>query len=151
MNSSIFSLGFYFKLYFEEIDSPDSESATFQEVSGISIKLDVEEVVEGGENRFTHRIPTHISNNDLVLKRGLTVKNSKLSNWIEKTMTDGLNSSIQPKDINVQLLDLEGNALSTWSFINAYPTKWKPSELNTRTNEIIIEHLAFQYSYFVRK
>jgi hypothetical protein len=33
--------------------------ASFQEVSGIQAEFQTEEVVEGGENRFAHRLPTH--------------------------------------------------------------------------------------------
>lgn len=141
-------VGFYFKLHFSGSSAPDGKDAAFQEVSGISSSLETKEIIEGGENRFSYHLPSRTKYNDLVLKRGYLSKGSNLSNWIEKTMTDGLNNPIQSRNITVQLLDQEGNPLSTWAFINAYPTKWEISEMNAQKSEIMIETITFKYAYF---
>ncbi|MEZ4873956.1 MAG: phage tail protein [Flavobacteriaceae bacterium] len=62
---SSYPVSFYFKLSFKGVD------AAFQEVSGISKELGVEEVVCGGENRFKYRLPTTTSGQNLVLKRAV--------------------------------------------------------------------------------
>jgi len=63
--ASSYPVGFYFELSFR------GEDAAFQEVSGMSKELSVEEVVCGGENRFKYRLPTVSSSQNLVLKRAL--------------------------------------------------------------------------------
>jgi len=147
MNTSIPVAGFYFKLSLGDSASLNDKEAAFQEVSGISMNLRVQEVTEGGENSVRGRKEY----SDLVLKRGHLYKDSKLCNWIENTMTNEFNSPIQPQSITVQLFDGERNALSTWIFTNAYPVKWEISQMNEQANEIIIESLTFQYSYFAKK
>ena len=57
-----------------------SYEGSFQEVSGISIKLGSISIKEGGENRFEHRLPNPPKYENLVLKRGM-ILNSKLITW----------------------------------------------------------------------
>jgi hypothetical protein len=42
---------------------------SFQEVRGIGSEIETEEVVEGGENRFVHRLPKAVKHPQLELKR----------------------------------------------------------------------------------
>jgi len=58
---------------------------SFQEVSGLNVKLGTEEVPEGGENRYVHRLPTVPKYENLVLKRGL-LKGSPLIDWVRKSV-----------------------------------------------------------------
>jgi len=60
--------------------------ASFQEVSGIQSAFEVEEVVEGGENRFAHRLTKPAKYSDLVLKRGIITRGSFLAEWVEQTI-----------------------------------------------------------------
>ena len=61
--------GFYYKVEFELSSEPND--ARFQSVSGLSVEYDTEEYKEGGENRFTHKLPVRTKYSDLVLKRGM--------------------------------------------------------------------------------
>ena len=49
-------VGFYFRVEFPALAAGASDNS-FQEVSGLSMELGVEECQEGSENRFTHRFP----------------------------------------------------------------------------------------------
>ena len=57
--------GFYYKVEFELSSEPND--ARFQSVSGLSVEYDTEEYKEGGENRFTHKLPVRTKFSDLVL------------------------------------------------------------------------------------
>src|SRR5438477_11423574 len=46
--------------------------AVFAEASGISIEMAVEEIEEGGNNDFVHRMPGRSKVSNLTLKRGIT-------------------------------------------------------------------------------
>lgn len=72
-------VGFSFWVSFEL--SNQAIDIAFQDVSGIGMELQTEEIVEGGENRFTQKLPTRAVYTSLVLKRGLVVQ-SGLTNWI---------------------------------------------------------------------
>lgn len=139
-------VGFYFRLTFTGISG--AVDTSFKEVSGISVEMDTEEIAEGGNNRFKHRVPTTAKFSNLVLKRGLVTGSSELLNWCQETIQGGLVETVTPKNIIVDLLDEEGEPLKSWNFVNAWPVKWSVSDLNSMNNEIVIESMEFVYSYF---
>ncbi len=125
--------------------------ASFQEVSGISATLSTEQISEGGQNRYTHKVPGRAGYENLVLKRGLMVRSSSLGEWCLSILNQNLNKKIEPKTIKVSLLDANTDgvgALMSWVFTNAYPIKWEVSTLDAQKREIVVESITFAYSYF---
>lgn len=149
-------VGFYFTVrLLNEMNSEDQKvDATFQEVTGISAKMQSEEIKEGSENRFTHNVPGRVRYENLVLKRGLVVWPSDFGNWCKKTLQAGdlstiSNAKLEAKTIMLELLDPSNNKpIMSWSFVNALPLKWDLTELNTQDNAIAIETLTLTYQYF---
>ena len=143
-NQNIPFNGFYFTL------SLNGEEYGFQEVSGISMETEIKEIVNGGENRFAHRVPTTVKFQNLVLKRGIASQNSALLRWCQETLEGNMSNPIKTHTILVQLLNT-GNVVKSWQFYNAYPVKWSVSSLLPNTNEVGIETLEMVYSYFQQK
>ncbi len=139
-------VGFYFKLSFTGINS--AIDYAFQEASGMSVEMGIEEVSEGGENRFKHRLPSGTKYNNLVVKRGLVTIDSMLATWCASTIISDLSNAIQPKTINVMLMDADAKPIIIWNFVNAWPVKWNFSELDAKKNDIVIESIEFSYDYF---
>lgn len=139
-------VAFYFKLSFGQGSS--KVDAAFKEVSGLTIEMDTEEITEGGNNNYKHRVPTSVKFSNLVLKRGMVPKNSPIVAWCNDTLGGGLASYIKTKTITVSLLDENAKPLKTWNFANAWPVKWSSSDLNSMNNELVVETLEFSYSYF---
>jgi phage tail-like protein len=136
-------VGFHFKV--EILDLPPSDSDTrFSEVGGLSVEMGTEEIVEGGENRFIQKFPTRAKYPELVLKRGL-LTNSEIVKWVRSCIED---YDIQPKNIDVKLLNEKHEPLLTWHVVKAYPTKWAVSDLNATSNAVVIESLQLFYQYF---
>jgi phage tail-like protein len=135
-------VGFSFWVSFEISNEPIDIG--FQEVSGISRELQTEDVTEGGENRFVHKLPTRASYTPLVLKRGLVVK-SALTDWIQAALE---NLEIKPITVIVALLNERKEPLIAYQFINAYPLKWNISNFNAETSGIVVENLELYYQYF---
>lgn len=61
---------FYFRVEFG-LDGIQDNDSRFQESSGLSAPSEVNEIREGGENRFAYRLPKAVQYSNLVLKRGL--------------------------------------------------------------------------------
>ena len=139
-------VAFYFRLSLS--GSTTDANASFKEVSGISLEMDTEEISEGGNNNFKHRIPTSVKYSNLVLKRGLAYKDSALVAWCQDTFNEVLLDHISTKTIVITLLNESGLPLKTWKFVNAWPVKWAVSNPNSMNNEIVIETMEFAYSYF---
>lgn len=135
------STEFYFYITF---DGRHDMDCSFQEVLGLSLKLGIEHVREGGENRFTHRLPTQPSYNTISLKRSL-VLNPALVKWCK----DAFEQSIfEPKNLKISLLGENGNSLATWKVEGAYPVSWELASLNSISNDLAIETLELTYRHF---
>lgn len=133
---------FYFKVVFDG----DTADSAFQEVSGISTEMKVEDVTEGGENRFVHKLPVGMSHSNLELKRGIAPLSSPLVAWCKAVLESDFTQRIEPKDINVYLMDGEGNYIREWSFENAFPVKWEVESFNSTKNEVAIEKISLSYT-----
>ncbi|MEM5567085.1 phage tail protein [Psychroserpens sp. AS72] len=137
--------GFYFQVKVE------NETYSFKEVSGISLEITTEEIAESGENRFKYKVPTSQRYSDLVLKRGLVPENSELDRWIYNTLNLGFDKPIETKTLEVSLININGNKIMTWSFVNAWPLSWNIASLNAMNNEVLIESINLSYNYFTTK
>jgi phage tail-like protein len=123
-----------------------AEDIRFQEVGGLTAEMGVEELVVGGENRFSYKLPVRAKYNNLVLKRGV-IKKSKLVDWFRNAIED---FQFAPADITVNLLNGDHEAVITWEFIQAYPVKWAVSDFNAAGNSLVIETVELAYQYFKR-
>ncbi len=136
-------LGFHFKV--EVLGLPSlADDLRFTEVSGLSFEVAAEEVPEGGENRYVQKYPGRTKFADLVLKRGL-LKNSEVWNWLERCV-DTL--QIEPKDVDVTLLNDAHEPLMTWHLTMAWPVKWSVTDLNATNNSFVVESLQLSYQRF---
>ncbi len=139
-------VGFHFKVEFGFLPQ-ESNDARFQEVGGLASELGIEEVAEGGENRFSHRLPARAKYGNLVLKRGLFV-DSQLIDWCKDAIE---NFSFEPATVNVTLLNEKHEPLGdTYSFQRAWPVKWSVSDFKATDNSVVVETLELAYSYFTR-
>lgn len=133
-------LGFHFKV---EIDGINGEFE-FQSVSGLSVELEFEEMGEGGENRFKHKLPVRTKFPNLVLKRGAKI-NSEIITWCRNAVE---NFDIQPKNLVVSLLNEKHEPLTSWNIVHAWPVKWSVSDLNAEESKLVIETIELAYNYF---
>jgi len=137
---------FHFSVEFQGVSGLKSNDVKFQDVSGLIAELGVEEIRSGGENRFSHRLPTRARYQNLVLKRGM-LTDSGLIKWF----TDAVeNFSFTPATIIVKLLDPDHQPLQSWTFIRAWPVKWSISEFKASENTVVVETIELAYQYFRR-
>jgi phage tail-like protein len=123
-----------------------SFEGSFQEVTGISVKLNTEPLKEGGENTFIRRLPLPPQYENLVLKRGMLLS-SDLIDWAR----DAVESfTIKTKTVVVNLLDENQTPLASWTFANAYPVALKISEFKAQENSVACESLELAYENFTR-
>ncbi len=123
---------------------PNADDARFTEVGGLSVEVGTEEIAEGGENRFIQKYPARAKYPELVLKRGLLLQSEVLA-WVRRCIED---ERIEPKNVDVKLLNENHEPLLTWHLVNAYPTKWAVADLNATGNAVVIETLQLFYQYF---
>ncbi|MCE4554322.1 phage tail protein [Pelomonas cellulosilytica] len=137
-------LAFHFSVSFGA-NSPDDDSA-FREVSGLDAEMDVETVVEGGQNAFVHQLPKAVKHPRLVLARGVAPKDSRLLQWCKDILEGGLVQPISPILLRVSLLNAREQPLRVWVVRNAYPVKWSVEAFNATRSEVAIERIELAHA-----
>ena len=135
-------VGFHFNVQFQFPGNP--VNIGFQDVSGISVDLETESITEGGENRFTYKLPIRSTYPNLVLKRGFVI-NEALNKWCSNAIE---NLEIEPIPVVVSLMNEKHEPLKSYAFINSYPLKWSISNFNAETSSIVIETVELYYQFF---
>lgn len=136
-------LGFHFSVTFD-LAAAGSRDIRFRDVSGLTMELEEMAYAEGGENRFTHRLPVRARYPDLVLKRGLLI-GSGLTGWIKDAIQ---NLTIQPVTVWVKLLGPDHQPLQSYTVTGAWPKKWSISDFSAETSAVVVESLELAYQQF---
>lgn len=135
--------GFHFLVVFEIFPQVPND-ARFQDVTGLSVDVNLDTYNEGGENRFVHRLPGRSKYSDLVLKRGMTLV-SGVTAWCQDSIE---NFNYQPTNMLISLLNEQHLPVSSWYIVNAIPIKYDVSGLNAEQGQIVIESMTLRYEYY---
>lgn len=135
--------GFHFAVVFELFPQLPNDFR-FQDVSGLTANVLTEELKEGGENRFTHKLPLRTNYEKLVLKRGMFL-GSFIIQWCREAIED---LNFAPTNIIITLLNEMHIPIAGWYVVNAFPVKWSISNFNAQESSAVIETLEFEYNYF---
>lgn len=136
-------VGFHFLVEFD-LDGAADADIRFREVAGLTMELEEETFNEGGENRFSHKLPVRGRYPDLVLKRGL-LTSTGVRGWIEDAVQ---NLIIAPTTLWVTLLNDTHEPLQTYTVTGAWPKKWAVSDFSAETSDVVIETLELAYQTF---
>lgn len=121
---------------------PNPLDVRFQRVSGLSARVDTQTINEGGQNLYSHKLPTRIGYDNLTLERGFVV--GSLLN-VEFNATMSL-FKFAPSNVMVTLLDETGIPLAAWMFIKAYPVRWATADLGASDERVLIDTLELAYT-----
>lgn len=141
-------VSFYFTV--DIVDQGTAGDTSFLEVQGLQAERDVLELKEGGENRFSHRLPERAKYGNLILKRGVLLPTSGFGAWCKGVLESNFDTPIASTTVLLSLLDANGDPQLSWNFVNAWPVKWSVSDLGAEKNELAVESMELAYSYFVK-
>src|SRR2546421_524247 len=112
--------------------------ASFSECAGLNAETEVEELVEGGENRYHHKLPKGTKYGNLTLKHGMT-DSRVLWDWHR----DVVMGSFKRKRVAVILWNVWDPDITDerwrWTLKDAYPVKWTGPEFKSDGNTLAIE------------
>ncbi len=136
--------GFHFIVAFELFPQLPTDFS-FQEVSGLSVSVEMESFKEGGQNRFEHRLPVRTGYTDIILKRGMFEVPSGLMAWCINAVE---NFNFQPSNVLISMLNDSHVPVQSWYVVNAIPKKVEFSNLNAEQSQVAIETMTLSYNYF---
>jgi len=131
-----------------EVDGVDIGS--FMEVNGLEVSVDTEDVNEGGQNSFVHKLPGRMTWPNITLKRGVT-KQDELLKWLNDSSGEQFaanGNKLTRKSAAITLLDRTGQRLMSWDFVDAFPVKWTGPSFATESAEAPSESLEITHHGF---
>jgi phage tail-like protein len=116
----------------------------FTEVTGLTAEVDVLDLMEGGENRFVHRLPGRMKHTNLSLKRGLATM--ELWAWFA-LLSEGV---VRRLPVVVELLSADGGStVMRWVLRDAFPARWLGPDLKADQSAVAVETIELAHHGFV--
>jgi phage tail-like protein len=129
------------------------EIGRFMEVSGLEVSVGVEEVEEGGENNYVHKLPGRMTWPNITLKRGIT-QNDTLLEWFSKSSGEQFAANgnrLTRSTAAITLLGPAAQRLRAWEFDGAFPVKWKGPDFAVSSSDMAVEELEITHHGFRAK
>lgn len=111
-------------------------AAGFSEVSGFDITVDPIDYREGSDPTHVRKLPGLTKYGNVTLKWGVT-DSMKLYDW-HREVVDG---KIRRTNVEIVVQGEDGKDRARWEIAEAWPTKYTPTTLNAKGNEVAIETL----------
>lgn len=123
------------------------EAGAFTECTMPTLQVDTEEIKEGGQNTYSHKLPVRVlvSSQSVTLRRGIT-RNDTLLNWYLQVMHGDIKNATRV--VTVIVFDSMARPIAIWTFNNAYPVKWGGLSLKSGDSVVAVEEIEFAYHSF---
>ncbi len=131
-----------------EIETESGAKGCFQEVSGLSVQVNVTDLVEGGVNNTTHKLIGNASYSNITLKRGLC--DGSMFDWISRFVNYS-GGGLKRVNGTIKILDDAGKVAKTYLFKNAVPVKWDGPALSVMQDAIATESLELAHEGLTQK
>ncbi|MBA3870550.1 MAG: phage tail protein [Chloroflexota bacterium] len=119
--------------------------AAFTEFTLPTLTVETEEIKEGGQNSYSHKLPVRVTAGSATLRNGIA-SDLKLLNWYMDMLKGDIAAAT--RQITVTMFDSSRAALMVWSFRQAYPIKWSGPSLKTDGTSVGIEEIEFVHHGF---
>jgi len=119
--------------------------AAFTEFTLPSLTVETQDIKEGGQNTFAHKLPIRVTAGSATLKHGIST-DFALLNWYLDVLKGDMTAAT--RQITVVMYNEASVPLMTWTFRNAYPVKWSGPHFKTDNNTVAIEEIEFVHHGF---
>ncbi len=136
---------FRFRVEIKGIQIAGFAEATIPETSTESV-----DYREGIDQPFQRKLSGLTKFGNITLKKGLT-DSMDIYNWRKQIEEKGANSKDSRKSLSLILIDEEGKDKARWDIVEAWPTKYDPSDFNAKENNVVIESLELVHEGVTRK
>ena len=128
----------------------------FRQISGLGVELEFEEIVEGGQNGFVHKLPGRMKWSPITFKRGLT-QTDNLFKWFWDCSGQGFAAKGNKVERSTASIVARayaaggGRKLRSWDLVDAFPVSWKGPDFSAGHDggavpleeELVIMHHGF--------
>lgn len=114
------------------------QAAAFSDVAIAEVATDAVDYREGTDPMHVRKLSGLTKYGNITLKRGIT-DSLEISNWHKQIIAGQIQSN--RKQVAIVVVDEAGADKARFVVSEAWPTKYHPSDLNAKGNEVYIEML----------
>ncbi len=122
-----------------------TDLGSWTKCEGLTVEYDVQEVKEGGNNEYVHRLPGRSKYQNLKLTRPIDKDTQKVADWLASVASDPKRSTAE-----IAILDGGGETVASWRLQGIYPVRWSGPTLDTGSNTVALEVLELVHNGFER-
>jgi phage tail-like protein len=126
------------------------EIGIFSSVAGLQVSSQTEDLVEGGQNGYVHKLPGRLTWPNIVFKRGLTQADA-LFDWMQKTSGEGFTAAgnkVARTTGAITVLSTDGSRLRSWNLEAVLPIRWKGPDFDVDSGTPLTEELEVSHNGF---
>jgi phage tail-like protein len=129
-------------LYFKvRIDSVDL--GAFTSCDGLSMDVETEDRIEGGNNGFVWKLPVRIKYANIKFTRPVGPESMKVAQWLAKLAT-----GVKRTTAEIVALTPDGKPLVTWKILGVIPVKWQGPSFSAESAKVAQETLEIAHNGF---
>ncbi len=121
--------------------------ASFSEATIPDSTTDPVDYREGTDPTHQRKLSGLTKYGNITLKKGIT-SDLELYSWRKSVEDNG--AIVARQTISLVLVDEEGNDKCRWNIVDAWPTKYDPSDFSAKGNEVMIETLEIVHEGITR-
>ncbi|MEA2588317.1 MAG: hypothetical protein QOH66_1244 [Actinomycetota bacterium] len=129
-------------LYFT-IDIEHFNLGAFTTCDGLSMDVETEDRIEGGNNGFVHKLPLRIKYSNVKFTRPVGPESVKVARWLA-SMADGVTRG----NATIQALTPDRQRLVSWTLQGVIPVKWQGPSFSAESPKVAMETLEIAHHGF---
>jgi phage tail-like protein len=125
-----------YKVSVTNVDTGDTVSGSFSEVSGLTVDVQPIEYRDGTDDTTVRKVRGLRKLTNITLRRGIS---GHIGFW--RWVLAGIDGDVDREQGYIALLNEDRAEVMRWNFKQAWPTKYTGPSLNAKNNEIALETL----------
>jgi phage tail-like protein len=119
--------------------------AAFTECTLPSLQVETQDLNEGGQNEYAHKLPVRVKPGTIKLRQGIT-RDGELLIWYFQVLKGELKKALRPVTITIH--DAALKPVMTFALQGAYPVRYNGPSLKAGDQALAIEELELAYHAF---
>lgn len=119
--------------------------AAFTECTLPSLQVETQDLNEGGQNEYVHKLPVRVKPGTIKLRQGIT-RDGELLKWYFQVLKGELKNAVRP--VTITLHDSLLKPVMTFALQGAYPVRYNGPSLKAGDQALAIEELELAYHAF---
>ena len=131
-------VGLYFHVHIDDCDL-----GAFISCDGLSLDVETEDRMEGGNNAFVHKVPVRIKYSNVKFTRPVSQESAKVATWLA-----GMSNGVKRTNAQIVALTPEGKPLVSWRLEGVIPVKWQGPSFSAESPKVAQETLEIAHHGF---